>query len=126
MAPDIASLPPCYRVFPETERLEQKLATLTLAGAPAPLKLGNSLDKFEKSDATPLVGTEFARGVQIAELLKAPNADQLIRDLVILGDSSCTDHVLCTDQQIGSQRDTRLPFTINSSHMHLDFSPLVA
>ncbi|KAI0338698.1 TfdA family taurine catabolism dioxygenase TauD [Trametopsis cervina] len=71
-------------VFPETEQLEQKLATLTLTGAPAPLKLGNSLDKFEKADATPLIGTEFARGVQIAELLKAPNADELIRDLAIL------------------------------------------
>lgn len=74
-------------VFPETEEVEQKLATLKLTGAPAPLKLGNSLDKFEKSDATPLIGTEFAQGVQLAELLKAPNADELIRDLAILSTS---------------------------------------
>ena len=52
-------------VTPETEQLEQKLSTLKLTGAPAPLKLGHSLDKFEKSDSTPLIGTEFARGVQL-------------------------------------------------------------
>ncbi len=72
-------------VVPETDKVEEKLAALKLTGAPAPLKLGKSLDKFEKVDATPLIGTEFARGVQIADLLKAPDADELIRDLAILG-----------------------------------------
>ena len=72
-------------VYPETEQIEEKLASLKLTGSPAPLKLGTSLDKFEKSDLTPLIGTEFARGVQITELLKAPNADELVRDLAILG-----------------------------------------
>ncbi|KAI0084558.1 hypothetical protein BDY19DRAFT_898334 [Irpex rosettiformis] len=71
-------------LFPETEKVEEQLASLKLTGAPAPLKLGKSLDKFEKVDSTPLIGTEFARGVQLSELLKAPNADELIRDLAIL------------------------------------------
>ena len=71
-------------VFPETEEVEQKLATLRLTGAPAPLELGKSLDGFQQTDLTPLIGTEFARGVQIKELLKAPNADELIKDLAIL------------------------------------------
>ncbi|KIP07868.1 hypothetical protein PHLGIDRAFT_117738 [Phlebiopsis gigantea 11061_1 CR5-6] len=71
-------------VLPETEEVEQKLATLRLTGAPAPLQLGKSLDGFQKSDLTPLIGTEFARGVQIKELLKAPNADELIKDLAVL------------------------------------------
>ena len=71
-------------VFPETEAVEQKLATLRLTGAPAPLQLGNSLDGLEKSDSTPLIGTEFARGVQIKDLFKAPNADELIKDLAVL------------------------------------------
>ena len=75
-------------VFPETEEVEQKLATLRLTGAPAPLQLGKSLDNFGKSDLTPLIGTEFARGVQIRDLLKASNTDELIRDLAILGMSS--------------------------------------
>ncbi|GJE98346.1 taurine catabolism dioxygenase [Phanerochaete sordida] len=68
----------------ETEQLEEKLATLHLTGAPAPLQLGKSLDGFQKADLTPLIGTEFARGVQIVDLLKASNADDLIRDLAIL------------------------------------------
>lgn len=72
-------------VSPETEEIEQKLATLSLTGAPAPLQLGKSLDGFQKADLTPLIGTEFARGIQIVDLLKAPNADDLIRDLAILG-----------------------------------------
>ncbi|EKM51097.1 uncharacterized protein PHACADRAFT_103865 [Phanerochaete carnosa HHB-10118-sp] len=71
-------------VSPETEQVEQKLASLRLTGAAAPLQLGKSLDHFQKTDSTPLIGTEFARGVQIAELLKAPNVDELIRDLAIL------------------------------------------
>jgi hypothetical protein len=74
-------------VFPETEVVEEKLASLKLTGAPAPLKLGGSLDKLEKADLTPLIGTEFARGIQLSELLKAPNVDELIRDLAILGTS---------------------------------------
>ncbi|KAI0683840.1 alpha-ketoglutarate-dependent taurine dioxygenase [Cytidiella melzeri] len=73
-----------HLLFPQTEEVEEKLSSLKLTGAPAPLKLGNSLDKFEKSDATPLIGTEFARGIQLSELLKADNADELIRDLAIL------------------------------------------
>ncbi|KAH8110650.1 hypothetical protein DFH11DRAFT_757866 [Phellopilus nigrolimitatus] len=70
--------------LPETEAVSTKIASLKLTGSPAPLKLGTSLDAFEKTDATPTIGTEFARGVQLAELLKAPNADALIRDLAIL------------------------------------------
>ena len=72
-------------VSPETEEVERKLAALRLTGAPAPLQLGKSLDGFQKTDLTPLIGTEFARGIQIVDLLKAPNADDLIRDLAILG-----------------------------------------
>lgn len=77
-------------VFPETEAVEQKLATLRLTGAPAPLQLGKSLDGFGKTDLTPLIGTEFAKGVQIKDLLKASNSDELIKDLAILGTSSST------------------------------------
>ncbi|KAI5119248.1 hypothetical protein M0805_008799 [Coniferiporia weirii] len=70
--------------FPETERVTQQIASLQLTGSPVPLKLGSSLDSFEKTNATPLIGTEFARGVQLSELLKAPNADEIIKDLAIL------------------------------------------
>lgn len=72
-------------ILPETEKVAEKIAALRLTGAPAPLKLGKSLDAYEKTDSTPTIGTEFARGVQLADLLKAPNADEIIRDLAILG-----------------------------------------
>lgn len=72
-------------ILPETEKVAEKIAALRLTGAPAPLKLGKSLDAYEKTDSTPTIGTEFARGVQLTDLLKAPNADEIIRDLAILG-----------------------------------------
>ena len=74
-------------VSPATLEINEKLSKLNLTGSPAPLKLGNSLDKFPRTDSTPTIGTEFERGVQLSELLKAPNADELIRDLAILGES---------------------------------------
>ena len=72
-------------ILPETEKVAEKIAALRLTGAPAPLKLGKSLDAYEKTNSTPTIGTEFARGVQLTDLLKAPNADEIIRDLAILG-----------------------------------------
>jgi len=47
-----------------------------------PLKLSGALDKFESFDVTPVIGREFV-GVNLAEWLKAPNSDELIRDLAI-------------------------------------------
>lgn len=70
---------------PETENVREKLLTLQLTGSPIPLVLGNALDGFQKSNLTPIIGTEFARGVQLAKWLKASNADELIRDLAITG-----------------------------------------
>ena len=51
----------------------------------APLKSGGNLDQFERFDVTSVIGTEFARGVQVSSLLSAPNSDDLIRDLALLG-----------------------------------------
>lgn len=50
-----------------------------------PLKPSGALDAFDRFDVTPAIGTEFKRGVvQLKDLLEAPNADDLIRDLAIL------------------------------------------
>jgi hypothetical protein len=54
-------------------------------GAKAPLKSSGSLDQFEKVQVTPVIGTEFKEGIQIVALLNAPNSDDLIRELAILG-----------------------------------------
>ncbi|TVY88816.1 putative alpha-ketoglutarate-dependent sulfonate dioxygenase, partial [Lachnellula willkommii] len=47
-----------------------------------PLKLSGALDHFESFDVTPVIGREFV-GVNLAKWLKAPNSDELIRDLAI-------------------------------------------
>ena len=47
-----------------------------------PLKLSGALDHFESFDVTPVIGREFV-GVNLARWLKAPNSDELIRDLAI-------------------------------------------
>lgn len=47
-----------------------------------PLKLIGILDQFEYFDVTPVIGREFA-GVNLAKWLRAPNSDELIRDLAI-------------------------------------------
>jgi hypothetical protein len=48
------------------------------------LKYGGSLDQFAHEDLTPATGTEFTSDTQLSQLLKADNADELIRDLAIL------------------------------------------
>ncbi|PAV22764.1 family taurine catabolism dioxygenase [Pyrrhoderma noxium] len=51
------------------------------SGLPVPLKLGTSLEKYEKLDLTPTLGTEFARGVKLTDFLEAENSDEIIKDL---------------------------------------------
>lgn len=85
-------------VSPETVEVEQKLATLKLTGAPVPLLLGTSLGEYGRTDLTPVIGTEFARGTQLSDLLKAPNADELVRDLAVLVSQRCV--VFFRDQDL--------------------------
>jgi hypothetical protein len=47
-----------------------------------PLKLSGALDHFESFDITPVIGREFV-GVNLARWLRAPNSDELLRDLAI-------------------------------------------
>ncbi|KAJ1555500.1 hypothetical protein HK405_001333 [Cladochytrium tenue] len=49
-----------------------------------PLQPTGALDHLQRTDLTRHIGTEFARGVQIKDLLRAPNSDALLRDLAIL------------------------------------------
>ena len=49
---------------------------------PQPLKLSGVLDQFESFHSTPIIGTEFPKA-NLAEWLRAPNSDELIRDLAI-------------------------------------------
>ena len=47
-----------------------------------PLNLSGALDAFESFDVTPVIGREFSN-VDLAEWLRAPNSDELLRDLAI-------------------------------------------
>ncbi|KAK4442208.1 taurine dioxygenase [Podospora aff. communis PSN243] len=47
-----------------------------------PLKLSGVLDQFTAFDVTPVIGREFV-GVDLVKWLRAPNSDELLRDLAI-------------------------------------------
>ncbi len=57
-----------------------------------PLKLSGALDKFEHFDVTPVIGREFVN-VNLAEVLRAPNSDELIRDLAITSKHSQINNI---------------------------------
>jgi len=50
---------------------------------PQPMRQSGSLDKFEKFELTPILGTEFRR-VDLTEWLTSPDSDRLLQDLAIL------------------------------------------
>lgn len=56
-----------------------------------PLKLSGALDQFKFFDTTPVIGREFV-DVDLAEWLRAPNSDELIRDLAITSEAACFFH----------------------------------
>ena len=48
-----------------------------------PLKLKGLLDKYKSFEVTPVIGKEFP-DANVVEWMKAPNSDDLLRDLAIL------------------------------------------
>lgn len=60
---------------------EEELPELR-TGHKEPLKLSGALDHFEHFDVTPIIGREYPT-VDLKELLRAPNSDELLRDLAI-------------------------------------------
>lgn len=50
---------------------------------PKPLELAGVLEKFHHVDTTPAIGREFPSLDLVTDVLNAPNADELIRDLGI-------------------------------------------
>lgn len=50
---------------------------------PVPLKQKGALEKFSFEDTTPAIGREFPNVNIVHDLLNAPNADKLVRDLAI-------------------------------------------
>lgn len=109
MAPSATAQDPASAPAPAVKALPFKTKTLGDSGSsvPAvdeslpelrtdhrePLKLSGALDKYEHFDVTPIIGREFV-DVDLAEILRAPNSDELIRDLAITGQSHLE---LCPD-----------------------------
>lgn len=54
---------------------------------PEPLKLSGVLNKFTTEDTTPVIGREFVNVNIVDDLLKAPNSDELLRDVAITSKS---------------------------------------
>jgi hypothetical protein len=50
-----------------------------------PQKLSGVLDQFESVELTPAIGREYP-DAKLIDWLNAPNADELIRDLAIIGE----------------------------------------
>lgn len=51
-----------------------------------PLSYNGTLDKYPSFEVTPSIGREFSKELQLTDLLNAPNADELIRDLAVLSE----------------------------------------
>lgn len=66
----------------ETETSNQADVPFRTLKVSKPLQLSGVLDKFESFDVTPVIGTEYPI-LKVVDLLSAPNADELIRDLAI-------------------------------------------
>ncbi|ORY92925.1 hypothetical protein BCR35DRAFT_337199 [Leucosporidium creatinivorum] len=66
--------------------LSADIGKLALRGSQAPLVPTGALEKagFKYIDLTPVIGREFADGIQLRDILNAPNADELIRELAIV------------------------------------------
>ncbi|KAL1900307.1 hypothetical protein Sste5346_002618 [Sporothrix stenoceras] len=64
-----------------TDPNTEKPALLT--GHKDALKLSGALDQFKSFDVTPVIGREFGPEVDLAAWLRAPNSDELLRDLAI-------------------------------------------
>lgn len=62
----------------------------------APLKLSRVLDQFKSFDVTPTIGREYQEG-NLKDWLRAPNSDELIRDLAI---TSAYSHSLFTHSHL--------------------------
>jgi hypothetical protein len=51
-----------------------------------PLKPSGALDAFESFDVTPVIGREFPNA-SLKDFLRAPNSDELLRDLAITSEA---------------------------------------
>jgi hypothetical protein len=75
-----------------------------------PLQLKGVLDSYQSFDTTPVIGREFV-DVNLKEWLRAPNSDDLIRDLAITSQHPYfyPQHLVLTVRNSLSTRSSLLP-----------------
>jgi len=69
------------------ENITTKLKNLGIEQARKPLQLSGVLEQFKYFEVTPCIGREF-QDVNLLEWLRAPNSDELLRDLAITSKSN--------------------------------------
>jgi hypothetical protein len=72
-APRLGAFPRHFSAAPSTPRLRRP-----------PLRLSGALASYQCFDVTPVIGTEFV-DADLAAMMQAPNAEDLVRDLAITG-----------------------------------------
>lgn len=68
-----------------TTTLTGTFSKLSVRASTEPLKPTGALDKYDFVDVTPVIGREYPN-VQLTDLLNAEDADELIRELAIIGE----------------------------------------
>ena len=63
---------------------EDSKLSLAVRASTQPLQSSGALNKFKFFESTPVIGREYVH-VQLSDLLKAENSDELIRELAIVG-----------------------------------------
>ncbi|XAO27266.1 hypothetical protein I312_106110 [Cryptococcus bacillisporus CA1280] len=66
------------------DSLTQKVGILGVRGSTQPIPRNHSLDKWKSFEVTPFIGQEFGSDIQLSQIVNAPNADELIKDLAVL------------------------------------------
>jgi hypothetical protein len=61
------------------------VGTISARASYEPITRNKSLDKYEHFELNPIIGEEFGRQAQLSQILASPNADELIKDLAVLG-----------------------------------------
>lgn len=66
----------------ETDSTEAESLPKRFEDHKKPLELRGALEQFENFEVTPVIGREYVN-VDLVEWLRAPNSDELLRDLAI-------------------------------------------
>ncbi|KAH9924095.1 hypothetical protein B0H21DRAFT_765049 [Amylocystis lapponica] len=85
----------------------EKPLTLSVRASTLPLQPTGALDKFEFIESTPVIGREY-KNVQLSDLLKADNSDELIRELAII--ISQRNVVFFRNQDINIEQQKLVPW----------------